>query len=110
MNIEKLAKHLKEFTLHEIEMIAECDCKTELKQLLNRNKIVFEQCLYKYQEEKPTQEFIICACISLTPFEFAVSIIPFPYLSKKLKICNSLLLVAIVTFLPYVYRYFFEKL
>ena len=24
MNIEKLAKHLKEFTLDEIEMIAEC--------------------------------------------------------------------------------------
>ena len=30
MNIEKLAKHLKEFTSDEIEMIAECDCKTEL--------------------------------------------------------------------------------
>ena len=29
MNIEKLAKHLKEFTIDEIEMIAECDCKTE---------------------------------------------------------------------------------
>lgn len=27
MNIEKLAKHLKEFTLDEINMIAECDCK-----------------------------------------------------------------------------------
>ena len=26
MNIEKLAKHLKEFTTDEIEMIAECDC------------------------------------------------------------------------------------
>ena len=53
MNIEKLAKHLKEFTLDEIEMIAECDCKTELEQLLNENKLVFEQGLYKYQEEKP---------------------------------------------------------
>ena len=61
MNIEKLAKHLKEFTLDEIEMIAECDCKTELEQLLNEGKLVFEQELYKYQEEKPKQEFIICA-------------------------------------------------
>lgn len=60
MNIEKLAKHLKEFTLDEIEMIAECDCKTELAHLLIGNKLVFEQGLYKYQEEKPKQEFIIC--------------------------------------------------
>ncbi len=60
MNIEKLAKHLKEFTLDEIEMIAECECKTELEQLLNSNKIVFEKGLYKYQEEKSKQEFIIC--------------------------------------------------
>lgn len=50
MNIEKLAKHLKEFTLDEIEMIAECDCKTELEQLLNENKIVFKRDLYKYVE------------------------------------------------------------
>jgi hypothetical protein len=41
MNIEKLAKHLKEFTLDEIEMIAECNCKTELKQLLNGGKLLF---------------------------------------------------------------------
>lgn len=60
MNIEKLAKHLKEFTLDEINMIAECDCKIELEQLLNRGKLVFEQGLYKYREEKPKQEFIIC--------------------------------------------------
>ena len=60
MNIEKLARHLKEFTLDEIEMIAECDCKTELEQLLNENKLVFERGLYKYQEEKPKQEFIVC--------------------------------------------------
>ena len=60
MNIEKLAKHLKEFMLNEIEMIAECDCKTELERLLNEGKLVFEQGLYKYQEEKPKQEFIIC--------------------------------------------------
>ena len=43
MNIEKLAKHLKEFTIDEIEMISECNCKTELKHLLNEGKIVFEQ-------------------------------------------------------------------
>lgn len=60
MNIEKLAKRLKEFTLDEIEMIAEANVETELERLLNSNKIVFEQCLYKYQEEKPKQEFIIC--------------------------------------------------
>ena len=61
MNIEKLARHLKEFTLDEIEIIAECDCKTKLEQLLNEGKLLFEQGLYKYQEEKPKQEFIICA-------------------------------------------------
>lgn len=60
MNIEKLAKHLKEFTIDEIEMIAECDVKTELEQLLNEGKITFEEGLYKYKEEKPKQEFIIC--------------------------------------------------
>ena len=51
MNIEKLAKHLKEFSLDEIEMIAECDCKTELEHLLNGGKIAFEQGLYKYVEK-----------------------------------------------------------
>lgn len=60
MNIEKLARHLKEFTLEDIEMIAECDCKTELERLLNEDKLIFEQGLYKYQEEKLKQEFIIC--------------------------------------------------
>ena len=48
MNIEKLAKHLKEFTLDESNMIAECDCKTELEPLLNGSKIVFEKGMYKY--------------------------------------------------------------
>ena len=36
MNIEKLAKRLREFTLDEIEMIAETDVETELEQLLNK--------------------------------------------------------------------------
>ena len=51
MNIEKLAKHLKEFTTDEIEMIAECNCKTELEHLLNEGKIAFEHNLYKYVEK-----------------------------------------------------------
>ena len=63
MNIEKLARHLKEFSLDEIEMIAECDCKKELEHLLNGGKLVFEQDLYKYQapEQKQTFEFVFSA-------------------------------------------------
>ena len=57
MNIEKLARHLKEFTLDEIEMIVECDCKTELERLLNEGKLVFEQEKYKMPEEKPDNNF-----------------------------------------------------
>ena len=59
MNIEKLAKHLKEFTLEEIEMIAECDCETELEKLLKANKIVLKSGKYTYQEEKFTEDFCI---------------------------------------------------
>ena len=60
MNIEKLARHLKEFTLDEIEMITESDVKTELEHLLNGGKLVFEQGLYKYKEpgQEQTFEFI----------------------------------------------------
>jgi len=57
MNIEKLAKHLKEFTLDEINMIAEFDCKTELEHLLNTHKISFEQGVYKYVEEQRSLNF-----------------------------------------------------
>lgn len=57
MNIEKLAKHLKKFTLDEIEMIAECDCKTKLEHLLNIGRIVFEQGLYKYMEKQKIKTF-----------------------------------------------------
>ncbi len=57
MNILKLARHLKEFTLDEIEIIAECDCKTELERLLNEGKLVFEQGKYKIPEEKPDSNF-----------------------------------------------------
>ena len=59
MNIEKLAKHFKEFTIDEIEMIAECDCKTELKQLLNEDKLVFEQGLYRYIEKDNNVDYAI---------------------------------------------------
>lgn len=60
MNIEKLARHLKEFTMDEINMIAECDCKTELVHLMNDGKLVFKQGLYKYQEpvQQKTFEFM----------------------------------------------------
>ena len=51
MNIEKLAKRLREFTLDEIEMIAETDVETELEQLLNKGKIAFKQGCYKYVEK-----------------------------------------------------------
>ena len=57
MNIEKLAKHLKEFTIDEIQMISECDCKTELERLLNEGKIVFEQNHYKYIERNEILEY-----------------------------------------------------
>lgn len=59
MNIEKLARHLKEFTLDEINMIAECDCKTELERLLNEGKIGFEQGSYKYVEKVEIIDYAI---------------------------------------------------
>ncbi|MBR1424816.1 hypothetical protein IJ579_04555 [bacterium] len=59
MNIHKLAKHLKEFALDEIEMIAECDCKTELEQLLNEGKLVFEQGLYRYIEKDNDVDYAV---------------------------------------------------
>ena len=42
MNIEKLAKYLKEFTLDEIEMIAECDVSVELEKLIANGKLSLE--------------------------------------------------------------------
>lgn len=59
MNIEKLARHLKEFTTDEIEMIAECDCKTELEYLLNEGKLVFEHGMYKYKAPEQLKTFDI---------------------------------------------------
>ena len=59
MNIEKLAKRLKEFTLDEIEMIAEANVETELERLLNEGKIAFEQGLYKYKENINSENYEI---------------------------------------------------
>lgn len=52
MNILKLAKNLKEFTLEDISMLAECDCEMELKELLKAQKIEFKNGIYKYVEKK----------------------------------------------------------
>jgi len=51
MNIEKLAKYLKEFTLDEISMVAECDVKDELQTFLQENKLIFNGEKYKYVEK-----------------------------------------------------------
>ena len=50
MNIKKLAKYLKEFTLDEIEMIAECDVSVELEKLMAEGKLSLEDGIYKYQD------------------------------------------------------------
>ena len=89
MNIEKLAKHLKEFTRDEIEMIAECDVKTELKHLLSGGKLVFEQGLYKYQEEKTKQDYIVCSTqntnFQVINFESAIEYFLENYVKKNCK-------------------------
>lgn len=76
MNIEKLARHLKEFTLDEIEMIAECDCKTELEQLLNEGKIVFERGRYKYVEKVETIDYAIFSAEAMgdVPLNFETAV------------------------------------
>ena len=76
MNIEKLAKRLREFTLDEIEMIAEADLKTELEQLLNEGKIAFEQGLYKYVEEAEIIDYAIFSTVNLTdePLNFETAV------------------------------------
>ena len=88
MNIQKLARHLKEFTLDEIEMIAECDCKTELEQLLNEDKIIFEQGLYKYIEKSTKIDFGIFVTTNNKQelnFEKAVNIFIENYAKKHCK-------------------------
>lgn len=76
MNIEKLAKRLREFTLDEIEMIAEANVETELERLLNEGKIVFEQGLYKYVEKAEIIDYAIFSTENLTdePLNFETAV------------------------------------
>ncbi len=76
MNIEKLAKRLKEFTLDEIEMIAETDVETELEQLLNKGKIAFEQGCYKYVEKVKIIDYAIFSAEALNnePLNFETAV------------------------------------
>lgn len=76
MNIEKLAKRLREFTLDEIEIIAETDLETELEQLLNKGKIVFEQGHYKYVEKAKTIDYAIFSAKAMndTPLNFETAV------------------------------------
>ena len=48
MNILKLAKYLKEFTLEEISMIAECDVNEDVQTFLRNGKLTFDGEKYKY--------------------------------------------------------------
>ena len=57
MNILKLAKYLKEFTLDEISMIAECDVKEDLQMLLLDEKLTFDGEKYKYIEQEIVKSF-----------------------------------------------------
>jgi hypothetical protein len=59
MNIEKLAKYLKEFTIDEIEMIAECDVLPELEKLIACGKLSHENGIYKYQDFENKLEFAV---------------------------------------------------
>lgn len=59
MNIEKLAKYLKEFALDEIEMIAECDVGLELEKLIADGKLSLETGIYKYQYFENKVEFAV---------------------------------------------------
>ena len=76
MNIEKLAKRLREFTLDEIEMIAEADLETELERLQNEGKIAFEQGRYKYIEKVKTIDYAIFSAEALndTPLNFETAV------------------------------------
>ena len=66
MNIEKLAKRLREFTLDEIEMIAEANVETELERLLNEGKIAFDQGRYKYVKKAEIIDYAIFSAEALT--------------------------------------------
>ena len=76
MNIEKLAKRLREFTLDEIEMIAEANVETELERILNEGKIAFEQGRYSYVEKAETIDYAIFSAnaINDTPLNFETAV------------------------------------
>ena len=76
MNIEKLAKRLREFTLDEIEMIAEANVETELERLLNEGKIAFDQGCYKYVEKVETIDYVIFSAEALNdaPLNFETAV------------------------------------
>ena len=76
MNIEKLAKRLREFTLDEIEMIAEANVETELERLLNEGKIAFNQGCYKYVEKAETIDYAIFSAEALNdiPLNFETAV------------------------------------
>ena len=57
MNILKLAKYLKEFTLDEISMIAECNVKEALENFLQDGKLTFDGEKYKYIEQEIVNSF-----------------------------------------------------
>lgn len=111
MNIEKLAKHLKEFTLDEIEMIAECDCKTEIELLLKESKLDFENGVYKYQEEKPKQDYIVCSVqntnFKIINFENAIEYFLENYVRKNCK--NTTFRRYNAAFKHYIYPFFKNK-
>ena len=76
MNIEKLAKRLREFTLDEIEMIAEANVETELECLLNEGKIAFDQGCYKYVEKVEIIDYAIFSAEALNdiPLNFETAV------------------------------------
>jgi len=61
MNILKLAKNLKEFTLDEIEMLAECDCQNKVKAMLKDGLIEFKNGFYKYISPETVSTFELVA-------------------------------------------------
>ena len=89
MNIEKFARHLKEFTLDEIEMIAECDVKPELTKLLDEGKIIFEKGIYKIVEERTENKYELFVIpenrITLIKFEDAIKYFMKNYVEKHCK-------------------------
>lgn len=116
MNIEKLARHLKEFTIDEIEMIAECDCKTQLEHLLNEDKLVFEQGLYKISNEKQDSNFelFVIPKNKITPIkiEDAVAYFMKEYVKKYCKFETYRNYNSIFNFniLPYLKGYFLNNI